>query len=181
MDKISIERIATLHPRIRQTVLDAYTHINNNLLGKGVRLRFAYTTRTPEEQAELYAQGRTKLFDKDGKRLGKVTNAGPWQSIHQYSLAWDIVLLYDKNGDGIFESASWDQTVDFDKDGMKDWFEVINYFKSIPGVTWGGDFKSIKDAPHFEMNFGFDWKTLKARYDKGIIIKDENGRTYVKI
>lgn len=180
MDNITIERINNLHPNIRKTVLNAYTHINNKLLGKGIRLRFAYTTRTPEEQAELYAQGRTKLFDKNGKRLGKVTNAKPFQSMHNYSLAWDVVLLYDKNNDGVFETASWDQIIDFDKDGESDWKEVIEYFKSIKGVTWGGDFKSISDAPHFEINFGFDWQTLKARWDKGITIVD-NGITYVKI
>jgi len=87
MDKITLERIATLHPKIRKEVLEAYTFINNKLLGKGVRLRFAYTTRTIEEQDELYAQGRTKLFDSKGKRLGKVTNAKGGQSIHNYHLA----------------------------------------------------------------------------------------------
>lgn len=184
MDKITLDRIATLHPKIRQQVLDAYIHINNKLLGKGVRLRFAYTSRIHEEQAELYAQGRTKLFDKNGKRLGKVTNAAAGQSIHNYHLAWDIVLLLDKNGDGVFETASYDQTLDFDKDGQADWFEVINYFKSIKGVVWGGDFKSLKDAPHFEMTFGHTWKSLKALYDKGETFDEIiNGKkyTYVKI
>ena len=75
MDNITLQRIATLHPKIRQKVLDAYTHINSKLLGKGIRLRFAYTTRTNQEQDELYAQGRTKIFDKNGKRLGIVTKA----------------------------------------------------------------------------------------------------------
>jgi hypothetical protein len=61
MDKLTLQRISTLHPKIRQRVLDAYIYSNNKLLGKGVRLRFAYTTRTNEEQNELFAQGRTKL------------------------------------------------------------------------------------------------------------------------
>ena len=56
----------------------------------------------------------------------------------------------------------------------------ITYFKS-KGWTWGGDWKKLKDGPHFQYDFGFDWKTLKARYDKGITIKDSNGITYVKI
>ena len=91
MDKITIDRIGTLHPKIRKQVLDAYTHVNNRLLGKGVRLRFAHTTRTIEEQNELFAQGRTKLFDKKGRRLGVVTKARGGQSIHNYHLAFDIV------------------------------------------------------------------------------------------
>ena len=180
MDKITLERIATLHPKIRKKILEAYTYINNKLLGKGVRLRFAYTTRTNGEQSDLYAQGRTKLFDSKGKRLGIVTKAKAGESIHNYHLAWDIVLLLDKNLDGIFEEASWDTILDFDKDGKSDWMEVVEYFKSI-GAVWGGDFifKDFKDAPHFEMTFGHSWKTLKALYDKGETFTENiNGKTY---
>jgi len=177
MDKITLERIATLHPKIRQNVLDGYTYINNKLLGKGVRLRFAYTTRTNEEQAELYAQGRTKLFDASGKRLGVVTNSKPGQSIHQYHLAFDIVLLLDKDGDGKFETATY-QMLDFDKDSKVDWLEVAEYFKSI-GFVWGGDWKKFKDAPHFEMTFGHTWRTLIN--NKDTFTETINGKTYTYV
>ena len=177
MDKITIDRIATLHPKIREKVLDAYTHINNNLLGKGVRLRFAYTSRSIQEQDELYAQGRTKLFDNNGKRLGIVTKAKGGQSIHNYHLAWDIVLLLDKDNNGTFESASWDSKVDFDKDGTADWDEVVRYFKSI-GAVWGGDWK-FTDKPHFEITFDKTWKDLKKLQDSGQIISEVvNGKKY---
>lgn len=177
MDKITLDRIATLHPKIRQKVLDAYTHVNNKLLGKGVRLRFAYTTRTNEEQDELYAQGRTKLYDSNGKRLGKVTQAKGGESIHNYHLAFDIVLLLDKDGDGKFESATYEM-LDFDKDGKADWLEVVEYFKSL-GFTWGGDWK-FKDKPHFEMTFGHTWRTLKQTVDSGkTIVEIINNKTYV--
>jgi peptidoglycan LD-endopeptidase CwlK len=180
MDKITLDRIATLHPKIRKQVLDAYTHINNRLLGKGVRLRFTYTTRTIEEQDALFAQGRTRLFDAKGKRLGIVTKAKGGQSIHNYHLAWDIVLLLDRNADGIFEEASWDTTLDFDKDGTADWKECTDYFKSI-GAVWGGDWK-FKDAPHFEMTFGHTWRTLKTLYDKGQTFTEVvNGKTYTYV
>lgn len=177
MDQLTLQRIQTLHPKIRKKVLDAYTHINQKLLGKGVRLRFVYTTRTFEEQNVLYAQGRTKLFDSKGNRLGKVTNAKGGQSIHNYSLAWDIVLLLDKNNDGVFESVAWDTVIDFDKDGKADWMEAVDYFKSI-GAVWGGDWKSFKDAPHFEITFGHTWRTLKAKYDAKDFIP---GTTYINI
>lgn len=181
MDKITLDRIATLHPKIRQKALDAYTHINNKLLGKGVRLRFAYTTRTIEEQDELYAQGRTKLYDSSGKRLGKVTQAKGGQSIHNYHLAFDIVLLLDKDLDGKFESATYEM-LDFDKDKKSDWMEVVEYFKSV-GFTWGGDWE-FKDKPHFEMTFGHSWRTLKMSYDNRKIFTEViNGKiySYVKI
>lgn len=182
MDKITIKRISTLHPKIRKKVLDAYTYVNNKLLGKGVRLRFAYTTRSIEEQDELYAYGRVKLFNKKGKRLGVVTNAKGGQSIHNYHLAWDIVLLLDRNGDGSFEEASWNTVLDFDKDGSSDWMEVVNYFKSI-GATWGGDWKFV-DKPHFQITFGYNWRQLKLELEKGNTfteVIDGKTYTYVKI
>lgn len=179
MDKITLERIATLHPKIRQKVLDSYIYINNKLLGKGVRLRFAYTTRTNEEQSELFAQGRTKLFDKNGKRLGKVTNSKGGESIHNYHLAWDIVLLIDKDGDGKFESATYEM-LDFDKDGKADWMECVEYFKSI-GATWGGSWRFV-DKPHFEMTFGHSWRTLKQMVENGNTFTETiNGKTYTYV
>ena len=180
MDKITIDRIGTLHPKIRKQVLDAYTHVNNRLLGKGVRLRFAHTTRTIEEQNELFAQGRTKLFDKKGRRLGIVTKARGGQSIHNYHLAFDIVLLLDRNNDGVFESASWDTVLDFDKDGIADLTEVVNYFKSI-GFVWGGDWK-FKDIPHFEMTFGHTWRTLQKELNSvNTFTEVINGKTYTYV
>lgn len=178
VDTLTIKRIATLHPVIRDRVLQAYLHINNKLLGKGVRLRFAYTYRTGEEQDSLYSIGRTKLYDKNGKKLGKVTNAKSWQSIHNYGLAFDIVLLYDKNGDGVFETASWNSVIDFDKDGKADWMEVVDYFKSV-GFEWGGDWKNFKDLPHFQIDFNMSWRDMKKKIDSGEYIKEEiEGKEY---
>lgn len=180
MDKLTLERIGTLHPKIRQTVLDAYIYINNKLLGKGIRLRFSHTTRSNEEQNELFSQGRTKLFDKNGKRLGRVTKAKGGESIHNYHLAWDIVLIIDKNGDGVFEEASYSTILDFDKDGKADWMEAVNYFKSI-GATWGGNWKFV-DKPHFEITFGHTWRTLKQMVQNGNTFTETiNGKTYTYV
>lgn len=167
MDAITIERIKQAHPRIREMLLAQYEEANN-LLGKNVRLRFAYVYRSPELQHQLFLQ------------RPKVTNADSWQSIHNYGLAFDIVLLVDKDENGTFETASWDTVKDFDKDRQSDWMEIVTYFKS-KGWKWGGDWKKFPDAPHFEYNFRFDWKTLKARVEKGTTITDENGIIYPKI
>jgi len=135
LDLITVNRIKEMHPRVRDQLLLDYTYVNEKLLGKGVRLRFAYTYRSPEEQTVLYNQGRTT-------KGSKVTNAKAWQSIHNYAMAFDIVLLIDKNLDGVFEEASWDTIKDYDKDGTADWIEIVNYFKS-KGWSWGGDFRSL--------------------------------------
>ena len=157
-DKITIERIKQAHPKIKDELFALYTQCNN-LLPVGVRLRFAYVFRSPAEQHALFMQ------------RPKVTNADSWQSIHNYGLAFDIVLLYDKNGDGSFELASWDND--------EHWQTVVKFFKS-KGYEWGGDWKKFKDAPHFQKTFGFDWKVLKQRVEKGITIID-NGIIYPKI
>ena len=144
MDAITLERIKKAHPIIRESLLKEYEEANN-LLGKGAMLRFAYVYRTVEEQNALF------------NKRPKVTNAKGGQSIHNYGLAFDIVLLYDNDGNGTFEEASWSMIRDFDKDAKADWMEVVNYFKS-KGWEWGGDFKSFKDNPHFQKAFGKTWR-----------------------
>lgn len=167
MDLITISRISEAHPKIRKKLLEDYKSANN-LLGKGARLRLAYVYRSNALQDRLFNQ------------KPKVTNAKGGQSIHNYGLAFDIVMLYDNEGDGNFEEASWSQIRDFDKDSIADWKEVTNYFKS-KGWEWGGDWKSFKDAPHFQMDFGFTWQQLKKLVDKGFVVKDDNGIIYPQI
>jgi len=167
MDLITIQRISEAHPKLRAKLLEEYKEANN-LLGKGSRLRLAYVYRSNALQDKLYNQ------------RPKVTNAKGGQSIHNYGLAFDIVMLYDNDGDGTFEEASWSMIKDFDKDSKADWMEVTNYFKS-KGWEWGGDWKSFKDAPHFQMDFGHTWQSLKAKIDTGDVIKDANGIIYPKI
>ena len=149
MDKITLQRIEKAHPIIREELKEQYIEINNKL-PKGVRLRFSSVYRSISEQDELF------------KKRPKVTNAKGGQSIHNYGLAFDIVILFDKDNNGTFESASWSQD--------QYWMQVVVYFKS-KGYEWGGDWKSFKDAPHFEKTFGNTWKTLKEKetfLDNGI-------------
>jgi len=165
MDSISLRRINLLHPKIRQEVLDAYKRVNNNL-GAFVQVRISQTLRTYEEQEQLYSQGRSILVGKNGNRLKKVTNAMAGQSIHNYGLAFDIVLLIDKDRNDSFESVAWDIKADYDSDSKADWIEAATHFKSI-GYNWGGDWKSFPDYPHFEKTYGHTWRTLQQKYRNG--------------
>jgi len=156
MDEITIQRIEKAHPKIREQLKQDYINANN-LLGKGARLRFAYVYRSIAEQDALF------------KQRPKVTNAKGGQSIHNYGLAFDIVLLYDKDGNETFETASWEQN--------KYWMQVVNYFKS-KGWQWGGDWSKFKDAPHFQKNYR--WQDLKLLIDRGEFVLD-SGIKYPKI
>jgi peptidoglycan L-alanyl-D-glutamate endopeptidase CwlK len=162
VDQITLQRIDKAHPSIRKILREQYIEISGQLPAF-CRLRFSHVFRTPEEQRKLFLQ------------RPKVTNADSWQSIHNYGLAFDIVLLYDNDRNGTFETASWCLKKDIDNDKTPEWTQVTNYFKS-KGWTWGGDWTRFRDAPHFERP-GFNWRKLKQLIDSNKTIVD-NGITY---
>jgi len=152
-DKTTLDRIQLLHPLLRDEAGLIYDEICERLNGR-VMCRFSHTLRTNAEQNELYAQGRTK----SGK---VVTFAKGGQSMHNYGLAIDIVLLVDKNGDGKYEAVDYSITSDNDKDGLSDW-EEIDYVFNMYG--WKGLYKTNGqrwDFPHFQKTFGLSIAQLQ--------------------
>ena len=95
---------------------------------EGIEILVTSTLRTFEEQADLFAIGRTKPGDI-------VTNAEPGKSWHNFGLAFDVVPLV--NGKAVFDSPFWNRIGELGKQ---------------VGLTWGGDFHSFKDKPHFEFH-----------------------------
>jgi len=165
MDAITLERIKLIHPDKRDELKRIYLAINN-LLPKGVRLRFTHTLRTIEEQNYLYSQGRN--------RSGQiVTNAKGGQSIHNYGLAFDVVILLDEDGNGTFEKAVWNG---------KHFNTVVVELKKY-GFEHGGDWK-FKDNPHFQYKkpdgSSYKWQELKVLLDSGQMVKS-NGVNYPKL
>ena len=78
-----------LHPKIRQKVKELIA----DLAANSVPMKVFESYRTPERQAHLYAQGRTRDLHK-----GKVTNADGWKSYHQYGVAVDMVIDHPSYG-----------------------------------------------------------------------------------
>jgi peptidoglycan L-alanyl-D-glutamate endopeptidase CwlK len=156
MDKITLDRIKLLHPKLRDEALDIYEEICQSLKGRA-ECRFTFTLRTFAEQNELFAKGRTKPGTI-------VTRAKGGQSWHNYGMAVDIVLL-------VGGKASWDIKTDFDKDGRSDWMEVVDIFKRY-GWEWGGDWKFF-DAPHFQKTLGITINEMLKRHIAGKV--DANG------
>ena len=133
-DPLTIQRIATTHPLVRDTftrfIVAAETELN-------ITLRVTHGLRTIAEQNALYAQGRTTA--------GKiVTNAKGGQSFHNHGLAIDVVEMI--NG-----KPNWN----FDFSKLK---PIADRF----GMVWGGNFKTIIDRPHFEITFGYKKATQLA-------------------
>lgn len=89
------------------------------------------THRTEEEQAELYAQGRTKP--------GKIVTQLKKGSKHNHfpSHAFDIGFIRN------------DRALDWSANNFKLFAEIVK--QVAPEVKWGGNWKKFKDLPHFEV------------------------------
>jgi peptidoglycan L-alanyl-D-glutamate endopeptidase CwlK len=85
--------------------------------------------RSADEQAALYAQGRTKSGEI-------VTYFDGYQrkSAHQLWRAIDFVVVID-------DELVWERTPEY---------EILGSFWLKLGGTWGGDFHSLNDIYHFE-------------------------------
>lgn len=145
----SQSRINKLHP----VVARATTQLILNCYKKGIYIVIVQGLRTIEEQNALYAQGR------NGDKRPIVTNAKGGHSNHNFGVAIDFALL---RSDGV--SISWDTNADYNSDKKADWFQVVEEAKKL-GFMWGGDWKSFKDMPHFEMTFGLS----TSQYRNGAI------------
>lgn len=150
-DAASVARVYKLHPKLREEVALTIGELEINW-PVNVAIRIVQGLRTIEEQDALYAQGRTA----PGKI---VTKAKGGSSYHNYGLAFDFVLIYDKDNNGTFETLVWDE-----KDPH--WMEVVRAFLD-KGWYWGGNFSTIHDAPHLEKTFGYNWRDLKKIYKPG--------------
>lgn len=142
VDPISISRLKELHPAIREKAIAAYTEAVR-ITPVGIHPFITEGMRSFERSDALYAQGRTK----PGKI---VTNAPGGSSMHNYGLAIDFVIQ-------LLPSKKLHWLVD------ANWMKVVAVFKKH-GFVWGGDFKSIKDYPHFEMTFGYTWRQLLQKH-----------------
>ncbi len=169
-DLPSIDRAELLHPKIRQQVIDTITDIEAHSLPQNAKVRIVQGLRTKAEQDALYAQGRTTPGHI-------VTNSKFGQSFHCFGTAFDFAIMYDKDGNGSYETLSWDENYDFDKDGVKDWQEVVQPFLKL-GYEWGGNFHSISDNPHLQRTFGLGWRDMFAKYNNKDFIP---GTTYINI
>lgn len=122
--------LGSLHPSIRVLAEQLIAEAKR----QGILLVITEGVRSGARQDKLYAQGRTE----PGKIVTGVKAGRSW---HQHGLAFDVAMV---GGSG---QPAWPP-------GAELWNTVGNIGKGL-GLTWGGDFTTIKDQPHFEFHPGF--------------------------
>lgn len=132
--------ISQLHPKLQRIICALKTECEN----QGLKIGISECLRTSEEQDKLYAKGRTQ-------KGSIVTNAkgSSYSSMHQWGVAFDF---YRNDGKGAYENC----------DGF---FEKVGKIGKYIGLEWGGDWKTIKDLPHFQLpEWGSTAAKLKSMY-----------------
>jgi D-alanyl-D-alanine carboxypeptidase-like protein len=142
MANMHLERLDGLQPQVREKALAAFKQGGQEGLG----IMVTSALRTFAEQAELFAQGRTK----PGK--GIVTNARPGQSYHNFGLAFDFVVMQGTK-------AIWNQN-------HPQWKRFVKIAKGH-GLEWGGDWKNFPDYPHFQLASAPSLTSLRSKYPQG--------------
>ena len=110
----------------------------------GIDLLITSTYRSNEEQAALYAQGRTKpgLI---------VTNARPGDSYHNWRCAFDVVPL--RNGKPVWNTTGLDGDL---------WRKIGEMGEAI-GLEWAGRWTGkLREMAHFQYTGGLVLADLKA-------------------
>ena len=136
---MSSRRLEDLHPRVRAM---CEAHIAS-CRAAGIDILITSTLRTMEEQAALYAQGRST----PGR---KVTNAKPGQSFHNYGLAYDVVPL--RAGKPVWGTIGPDLAL----------WQRVGALGKAQGLEWAGDWVRFKEFPHFQWTGGLTLKDLQA-------------------
>jgi peptidoglycan L-alanyl-D-glutamate endopeptidase CwlK len=143
LDQRTAANIATLHPRAQAAAKEFMVLATEIAARHGLVVKIISGLRSYAEQDALYAKGRTA----PGAR---VTNARAGYSNHNFGTAWDIGLFRGKAY--ITSHAAYR--------------EIGQAGKSL-GLTWGGDFKSIVDEPHFELPTGLSLAQMRERVAGG--------------
>ena len=136
LDERSAKNVATLHTKVQQPFKNWIAECQILAKAHGYEYKAISGNRTWEEQAKIYAQGRTA----PGKI---VTNAKPGFSNHNYGIAVDM---------GVFKDGKY---LDSSKPSEAEAFHrKAATVAEKYGIEWGGSWKSFKDYPHFEYKTG---------------------------
>lgn len=151
MDERTKRVLDTLHPDVRARFELFIADAQALATTRGLEYKAICGTRTWEEQARLYAQGR---LGPDGIKVPGpiVTNARPGFSFHNFGLAIDC---------GVFRGGKYLDEVE--PKTANAFHKQAGALAKEHGLRWGGDFKTIIDTPHFELDTPLSLSQLRDR------------------
>jgi len=124
----SLERLQGIEPTLLDIVLESITHSPHDF---GIP-RYG-GMRSAEDQKKLYEKGRSQ---RDG--YNKL-------SYHQTGRAFDIYVLDDEG------KPTWNSKYHYKYEEVARHIQKIAKEKFFTTVTWGGDWTSFVDRPHFQI------------------------------
>jgi hypothetical protein len=131
-----------LHPELQKKLKQLVKQCEK----EGLKIGISECLRTTKEQDDLYAQGRTKPGTIVTNCMGKT-----YSSMHQWGVAFDF---YRNDGKGAYNTSG-------------KFFEKVGAIGRDLGLEWGGDWKSFRDMPHFQLpDWGSTAVKLKAKYGR---------------
>lgn len=143
-----MRNVSQLHPTLQKKVVK----LQKECLSAGIKIKIGECFRTVAEQNALYAKGRTAPGSI-------VTNAkgSSYSSMHQWGVAFDFFLDMDVDKDGKTSDDAFNNATKL--------FNKVGAIGKKLGLEWGGDWKSIKDLPHFQLpDWGSTTSQLKKKY-----------------
>ena len=143
-----MRNVSQLHPTLQKKVVK----LQKECLKAGIKIKIGECIRTKAEQNALYAKGRTAPGSI-------VTNAkgNSYSSMHQWGVAFDFFLDMDVDKDGKTSDDAFNNATKL--------FNKVGAIGKKLGLEWGGDWKSIKDLPHFQLpDWGSTATQLKKKY-----------------
>lgn len=142
-------RLATLLPEAAERFRPFIAAAQALAAAMGCEYLAIQGNRTWEEQAALYAQGRTKPGPV-------VTNARPGSSWHNFGAALDF---------GVFDSGRYlDNAAPARAEAVH---RAVGALALSYGLEWGGTWKSIVDLPHFQIPMPIDLAEARRRHLAG--------------
>jgi len=138
--------IATMHIKAQA---EARKFMKSALSGPNA-CRIISGTRSYKQQDELYKKGRW------GNLGPRVTNARGGQSNHNFCIAWDIGLFAPSG-----EYLNGDTTAEIRA------YEHVATLVDLTNLTWGGNWSSFKDRPHYQFKTGKKTSAIRPLFESG--------------
>lgn len=149
LDERSAKNVSTLHSKVQQVFRNWIAECQILAKAHGYEYKAISGNRSWDEQAKIYAQGRTA----PGKI---VTNAKPGYSNHNFGIAVDMGVFKD----GKYLDASKPSEAEAFHRRAASVAEKYN-------IEWGGNWLRFKDYPHFEYRTGKSMALLRQLVNEG--------------